>query len=329
MKPLFTLLLLFCFLLGSTAVASDDRWQTRGKAAEFTFREYAPLSNKPVVVRYYIPSIGNIENMPVLMIAHGMGREASISMGGWIGFAERDGIILIAPEFALDVYSVNDFQRGNIYERGNLVPRERWTGNIVEAVFDDLKKNTGNKAKTYDIYGHSAGAQFVHRMLLTMPEVRVGTAIAANSGNYTFPLMTGISDEAGEVYGWAFSVKNTPFGTEEYLKAFFAKNMIILSGTADTLSDTDNFLRTGGAMAQGGTRVERAYNFYNASKQVAKEIGLPFNWKIVDVEGIGHHSVGMIHGAYVNVAERTVSADHWTPASAYGQLFGNQQSNQK
>jgi hypothetical protein len=116
---------------------------------------------------------------------------------------------------------------------------------------------------------------------------------------------------------------DTPFGTRENLEAFFAKNLIIQSGTADTLTDTDNLLRTGGAMAQGITRVERAYSFYNASKQVAAEMGLPFNWKIVDVEGIGHTSVGMIYGTYTMIDEKiTFCIDNWTPTSAYGLMYG-------
>lgn len=325
MKKLTILLILPLVLLGCAApTASDGRWQTRGEAAEFIFQEYAPLSDRPIVVRYYIPSTGDIRNMQVLMIAHGMGRRAYISMGGWIDFAERDGFILIAPEFCLEHYSVNDFQRGGIYERGELRPREFWTANKVEALFDDFRHYTRSRALTYNIYGHSAGAQFVHRMLLTMPEVRVETAIAANAGNYTFPI-NGLRDIAGEVYGWPFSVMNTPFGTEEYLKAFFAKSLIIQSGTADTLTDTDNLLRTGGAMAQGATRVDRAHNFFNVSKQKAFDMGLPFNWRIVDVEGIGHLSLGMIYGTYVMIGdERTFFVDNWTPTSAYGLLFGNQ-----
>jgi hypothetical protein len=157
-----------------------------------------------------------------------------------------------------------------------------------------------------------------------MPEVRVGTAIAANAGNYTFPINE-LRDVADEVYGWPFSVMNTPFGTRENLKTFFAKNLIIQSGTADTITDSDDLLRTGGAMAQGVTRVERAHNFFNTSKQKAENMGLPFNWRIVDVEGIGHWSLGMIHGAYETIdGERTVSADNWTSTSAYGLLFGNE-----
>jgi len=326
MKKLLILLFLSCILVGCANIPADGRWQTRGEAAEFIFQEYAPLSDRPIVVRYFIPSTGNIRTMPVLMIAHGMGRRAYISMGGWMEFAERDGFILIAPEFCLEHYSVNDFQRGGIFEQQDLTqirPRELWTANKVEALFDDFRHYTRSRALTYNIYGHSAGAQFVHRMLLTMPEARIGKAIAANAGNYTFPI-DGLHNQAGRVFGWPFSVMGTPFGTRENLEAFFARHLIIQSGTADTLTDTDNLLRAGGAMAQGTMRVERAHNFFAASKQKAVDMNLPFNWQIVDVEGIGHWSLGMIHGTYTMMGdERIVSADNWTPTSAYGLMFGN------
>ena len=47
------------------------------------------------------------------------------------------------------------------------------------ASFVTVKAATGNRSERYHLYGHSAGAQFVHRFLYFMPDARVAKAVAA------------------------------------------------------------------------------------------------------------------------------------------------------
>src|SRR5271155_4121645 len=42
-------------------------------------------------------------------------------------------------------------------------------------------------SKTYYLYGHSAGGQFAHRLVLFMPNARYQRVVAANPGYYTMP----------------------------------------------------------------------------------------------------------------------------------------------
>ena len=47
-----------------------------------------------------------------------------------------------------------------------------------------MKAATGNRSERYFLYGHSAGAQFVHSFLYAMPQARVA---AVAGGEIHFP----------------------------------------------------------------------------------------------------------------------------------------------
>ena len=51
----------------------------------------------------------------------------------------------------------------------------------IEPLFDHARARFGMEADAYSIYGHSAGAQFVHRFLFHVPDARVARAVAANA----------------------------------------------------------------------------------------------------------------------------------------------------
>jgi len=319
--------LLLCLIFATGADIPSDRWH-KGEG-EFTFTGYAPLENKPVQVFYYIPKRDKIEDMRVLFVAHGATRAGKVNLNAWKEFAERDGFVVIAAQFSKEYYHENDYQFGGLYSGTNteeLQPQNLWTYNQIEALFDDFLKKTGSKAKTYDIWGHSAGGQFVHRFLLTMPHARVGRAVAANAGSWTFPI-DGLEAASGKIYGWPFSIKNTPFGTRENLEKYFARDLTISLGTADIRTDTEDFPKHEAAMAEGGTRLERGHNFYNCAKKIALEMGLPFNWKVVEAEGIGHVTLGMVYGTSIMKDGKEIhSIDNYTATAGYGILFGTSQT---
>lgn len=315
---------LFLFSAFFFKCESADRWHIG--EGEFTFDEYTPLESKPFLVRYYIPEEGRIKNMRVLIAVHGASRGGKTVLDSWKGFARRDGFVVIAPEFSEELYPSNDYQFGGVFPDSKAIemsPAAVWTYNLIEALFDDFLRQTGSKATTYDLWGHSAGAQFTHRLLLAMPQARVDRAVVANAGSWTFPI-NGLIAASGRVYGWGYSVQNTPFGSRENLEKFFARNITICLGTADTLTTADDFPRGEPAMAQGGTRFERGHNFYTCARETAAEMGVLFNWKIVEVEGIGHTGKGMVFGKYTKEGDEDVySINNWAPTAGYGLLFGS------
>lgn len=273
-------------------------------AGSFEYTAYAPLKDKPITVFYYVPTSGDIAKMKVLFSMHGAERNGAIQRGVWRNIAEEYGFIVIAPQYAhANKYLENDYQFGGVsHHPKNFSPREeeQWTYKTVEAIFDFFKKSTGNKAKTYDMFGHSAGGQFVHRYLLMTPEARVGKAVAANPGNYTYPQSLGLSSSDGtfaDPSGWPFSLQGTKFETPERLAAFFKRKLTIAIGANDTVRvDTEKTKATDPSYIQGINRYERAFKYFEFCKSLAKSKGMQFNWNILEVPEAGHSSAQIIYG---------------------------------
>lgn len=298
------LVVMFCFTVGTHAQETKENPFAQRGAAQFEYTGYEPLKNKPITVFYYIPTKGDSKKMKILVSMHGAERSGLIQRGVWHNIAEKYGFIVIAPQFAhSNGYLENDYQFGGVSESRKqfiLKPEETWTYKVIEALFDYVKKSTGNESKTYDMFGHSAGGQFVHRYLLMNPEARVGKAVAANPGNYTYPDDKGLfmpSGNLSDTPSWPFSLKGTPFATDKRISAYLKKQLVILIGTADTA--TTGVDKSPGAdlvLIQGINRLERARKYFEFGKNLAKQKGLEFNWKLVEVPNAGHSSAQMVYG---------------------------------
>ena len=263
------------------------------------FTEYKPLADKPVKVFYYIPyTLESVADAPILFVFHGAERSGSIALSNWKAVAQDKGVILVAPQFTSALYPSLAYQFGGVsYSSGSwkAKPEELWTYQIVEALFDYIKEKTCNRSKTYDIAGHSAGGQWVHRYLLFMKDARVRRGIEANAGNYTVPDPGGVFYE-GNKYGFPYSISDVGL-SKEHLAAYFARDMIVHLGNCDTVTsrEVDSYLPVdNGSEAQGRCRFERGHFFYDRARRVADSLGLPFNWRLVEVPGVGHSSARMV-----------------------------------
>jgi poly(3-hydroxybutyrate) depolymerase len=241
----------------------------------FTFN---PTGGKPISVWYYIPS-GLTTSSPILFVMHGVKRDGQKYRDDWIPYAARDKFLVLAPEF-----SETDYPNAEGYNLGNMVtdsgqanPKSAWGFTLIEAIFDYVKHLTGSRVETYNIYGHSAGAQFVHRLVIFLPEARINRAIAANAGWYTLPTHT---------------VK-FPYGldqsgiTEEQVQSALRQRLIILLGEEDTDGDHEHLRSTPEAAAQGKNRLERGHYFFEVAQS---QKAIPFNWTLETVPGVGHNS---------------------------------------
>lgn len=297
---------------------------------------YAPLSDKPINLWYYIPTNGNIKKMRILFSMHGAERSGRTQRGVWRNLAEEYGFIVLCPEFLhKNGYPENGYQFGGVSVEKfghEMQPDSLWTYKWIECLFDWFKAKTGNTARYYDMFGHSAGGQWVHRYLLATPESRCRRAVAANPGNYAWPDIDGIRTPEGELcqhYWWPFSINGTPFANEDCLRTFFKRDLTILVGTLDTEAQykEEDTPANGWQRVQGISRYKRAFNFWEECKKVAEEKGMEFNIKVRDVPGAWHNSGRMVYGQgdvgnwRIEDDERVYNIKHLTNYGAYSIIF--------
>ena len=157
--------------------------------------------------------------------------------------------------------------------------RKTWIFADLDLIFEEAVAATGSRQESYDVFGHSAGGQLLHRTMLFRPESRANRIIAANSGFYTVP------DRALRM----------PFGlgdsdvTDKHLAHAFSKQFILLLGEEDDEDETrGSMLHTPTLDRRGRGRYARGEYFFRESEATAKNIDTPFNWVLVPVEGVGH-----------------------------------------
>ena len=239
---------------------------------------YAPLDTV-INVFYHIPEGGDIRRMPILFSIHGTVRNADDYRDYFIKLADSLGFMVFAPQFVNRglFAGTPGYNLGRMYDENNAVrPREQWTFTIIEHLFDFIVEDLGSRQTQYDMYGHSAGSQFVHRFLYFMPEARVRKAIAANAGWYTLPDFT---------VELPYGLKDSP-ATPEMLKKAFAGKMYIALGTEDNNHAASDLRRCENTDKQGIHRFERGHFFWENAQ--INSAGMPFNWELVIVPGIAH-----------------------------------------
>ena len=281
------LLVLFAFLLlPSKNLFAQEKTIDRATAGKqiFYFDNGGKLK-KPIRVFYYSPK-GNPDSLPIVILMHGAHRNAKANFNEALDAAAVFNCIVIAPEFTTQDYPQGDmYTFGNVYNRKGkqFNPKEAWTFELIEPLFDEVVRQLNSTAKGYYIYGHSAGGQFVTRFLMFEPENRIIKAAAANPGWYTMP-----TKDVDFPYGLNKSTVPTSNLTKMYSEKLF-----LLLGTADSIRTDEDFYKSPEADAEGMTRFLRGQNFFQQSKTNAENLNTPFNWTEVFVPDAGHSNTRM------------------------------------
>lgn len=231
---------------------------------------------------------------PIIILLAGGGRNGSDYRDSWIQAAERFNLLLLAPSFDETQFPgpINYNLAGMIGDQVDvatlrniaLKPPQTWLFSDIEAIFDQAVARTGSAQTRYDLFGHSAGAQIVHRMILFAPEMRVRSAVAANSGWYTTP------------------AQNAPFPyglgglslSEGQLERAYGRNLVLLLGELDDARETRGHLRESPeANAQGRHRLARGRHFHALAISQGERLGIRPNWQLEIVPNVGHDYRGM------------------------------------
>ncbi|MFT6827755.1 MAG: pimeloyl-ACP methyl ester carboxylesterase [Roseivirga sp.] len=247
----------------------------------FVMYAYKQTERKSIKVWTYKPQNWN-DGDKIVFVMHGGGRNADDYLDAWVAIAEENNLFIVAPEFEnkFSKYITNDYQEGNLFTFfGMRNPKEEWAYTVVENVFDHIKSVNSFTNEHYDIFGHSAGGQFVHRMIMLMPESRIRTAISANAGFYSLP---------NENLEFPYGIKNSGMDLNSDLQKAYEKRLVILLGELDNDPSLGTFRTTDLAMEQGTNRLERGTNFYNLNKKLKSKNNWTFNWEIDTIKNVGH-----------------------------------------
>lgn len=276
------------FFLGLFALTPSARAEIPPGKSSFQFEDQRGNADRPITVWTYRPE-GLRPDSPIMFVMHGTLRNSETYRDPWVWVADRHKCLIVVPEFAAKHYpSSRMYHFGNMRTAdGQPVEESKWTFNAIEHLFDHVKEQVGGTADRYFIFGHSAGSQFVHRMVLFTPNLRIAKAVAANDGSYTMP-----SAEAAFPYGLdKFRL------AEEQLRQALGVPLVVMLGEKDTDPEDRHLPREAAARAQGPNRFERGQAFFRAARAAADRLTVDLKWTVETVPEVGHNNALMVPAA--------------------------------
>ena len=234
------------------------------------------------------------EDTPVLFVHHGVGRNGAAYRDYWLKLVDEARIFAIAIEFSETSFPEHLWYHfGNLHDKaGRPNPREQWTFGIDERLFAALREQGVTRRQRYGLFGHSAGGQFVHRMLSFGFRDRVAVAVSANAGTYAMPVLE---------TPWPFGLGEAGIDPDA-LRALLGFRITVMAGTRDIKTTGRFFPKGPRSMRQGGTRYERAHTYVRTGRAAAEALGTHCAWTVVDVPDVGHDGERMSEAAAPIVA---------------------------
>lgn len=255
-----------------------------------------------ITVHYFLPQDFD-ERTPILLVLPGAGRNGDDYRDAWIPMATEKRVIVAAPSYAESDYDNAAYQMCGVIRnlrtgpplpgssdtvrylrdediRFDLVTdRAQWLVNDFDRLFDVIKSAVGSGQSGYDMFGHSAGGQILHRHVLLHPGSRARRVIAANAGFYSLPDLT-----TPPVTGLA------GLGIDEAsLRRSFAAQLLVLLGENDNDPERGgSHLHTPLIDQQGTNRLARGRYFHAFAAERAQALGAQFAWELRVAPGIGH-----------------------------------------
>ena len=119
--------------------------------------------------------------MPIVFSFHGSGRNGDDYRDLWIDMANQHGFMIFAPEFSSSNYPGlgDNYLMGNVFEDGDNPAQSEfndpseWTFSTIDPLFEYIKSNVLGTQTFYNAWGHSGGAQFLHRFALFLSLIHI------------------------------------------------------------------------------------------------------------------------------------------------------------
>lgn len=244
-------------------------------------------NNMDIEVFYHVPP-SYAASSRVVFALHGGSRDAEGVRNNMIQKSIDYNFILIAPKFSSSNFSLGDgYNLGNVYVDGDnpstdtLNDENEWSFSIIEPLFDSVKSSLSIENEKYNLFGFSAGAQFVHRFIQFMPDARFNKVVAGAAGWYTVP-----NNSIPFPYGYQNSIL-----ISTNLNDLLSSDLHIQVGALDNNPNSAGLRHNEYADAQGLNRVTRAVHFFESGQNIADSNNYNFNWSLHIIQGAGHNLI--------------------------------------
>ncbi|MFN7138009.1 MAG: alpha/beta hydrolase [Limisphaerales bacterium] len=265
-------LILLCLALCTLPLSATEESSLKERKGQFVLK----TREKNLEVFTYRPA--NYKNGPLIVVLHGMNRNAENYREYAVPLGDRLGALIVAPHFDREQFPTEAYQRGGLTKNGNPQPEGQWTFQFISDLVAEIRQREKNPELPYYLIGHSAGGQFLTRMAAFAPQ-DAQRIIAGNPGSLLFP-----TREMPFQYG--FGKLPDELSTDEAMKRYLAAPLTLFLGTSDT--GEKNLDMSELAMRQGRNRIERGRACYEMAKTLAREKGWKFGWRLVEAEGVAH-----------------------------------------
>lgn len=209
----------------------------------------------------------------VLVSVHGVSRNALEHVELLHRFADRYGVVLVAPLFTAEAFP--DYQRLGRKGRG---PRADLA---LIRVLNEIDMTTGIDTGKVAMFGFSGGAQFVHRFAYAHSQ-RVRSAVLGSAGWYTMP-----DPSLSYPYGTA-DARGLDAVRFNVAAAARVPTLVVVGGDDDREDDEELNRSRIVLQSQGRHRLERARAWTAAMSAVARQQRTPRGAELVVLPGVGH-----------------------------------------
>jgi dienelactone hydrolase len=228
----------------------------------------------------------------LLVVFHGIQRDAGPYRDRARPLADKLCAFVVAPRFDQQRFPRDRYQLGGVVEHGHLVPPGSRSIDLVAPLVAWARNAAGQPGMPYVLIGHSAGAQFVGRVVAFTP-TQAAAIVLANPSTWVMP-----STDTAAPFG--FGGIEPPHDAELALRAYLALPIVVALGGADT--GTKGLDMSAEAMAQGPYRLARGQNAFKAAHAVAASRGWPLRWSLIEVPGVGHDAARMLAASQTDAA---------------------------
>ena len=242
-----------------------------------------PSATEPITVFSYKPP--TYRDGPLLVVCHGVSRNAEDYRNYAITLAERFGAIVVAPLFDNQRFPSLRYQRGGLVGAdGAAQPPEAWTYAFIPKIVAHVRALEGKPALPYYLIGHSAGGQFLVRLAAFLP-AEATRIVAANPGSLLFPTRE-------QKFGYGFGGLPAELSSDDVMRRYLAAPLTLYLGTGD-ITPEHSFDASPAGMVQGPNRLARGRAGFAFAQKLAQERGWVFNWRKVETPGIAHEAAFM------------------------------------